>query len=236
MLESSYFTILSLGFVLGLRHALDSDHIAAISTILAQRPSWRASGLIGFSWGIGHTLVLLLVGALVLVLEISIPVPLAMAAESGVGLMLIVLGVTLGARLIRERWHLHSHDHDGRRHIHLHSHAVAQDHRHSHWWRESIKPLCIGMAHGMAGSAALLVVVLSSSHSLLQGLGYIAVFGLGSIVGMMLIGLGLSLSMVWSLSLGRPALLAVQGFASLGSIGLGLSMLVRIGMGEHLLS
>lgn len=230
--DPSYLTIVGLGFVLGLRHALDSDHIAAISTVLAERPSWRASGLIGLSWGVGHTLVLLLVGALVLAFEVAIPEQLAVAAESAVGVMLIVLGGHLGVRLMRERWHVHSHDHAGQSHVHLHSHAIAPDHGHFHWWSESIKPLLIGMAHGMAGSAALLLVVLSASRSLLQGLGYIAVFGLGSIVGMMAIGLGLSLPMVWSLSLGRPVLVAAQGLASLGSIGLGAVMLMRIASGE----
>ena len=75
MVESSYVTILMLGFVLGLRHALDTDHIAAVATVLAQRPSWRASSLVGLSWGLGHTVVLLLVGALVLVLRVPIPEP-----------------------------------------------------------------------------------------------------------------------------------------------------------------
>ncbi len=83
MVESSYVTILMLGFVLGLRHALDTDHFAAVSTVLAQRPSWRASGLVGLSWGLGHTVVLLLVGAVVLVLRVPIPEPFALAAEFG---------------------------------------------------------------------------------------------------------------------------------------------------------
>jgi hypothetical protein len=235
MAESSYLTILTLGFVLGLRHALDTDHIAAVSTVLAQRPSWRASSLIGFSWGLGHSLVLLFVGALVLVLKMPIPEPVAVGAEFAVGVMLVVLGGMLGISLIRERWHMHSHDHDGKKHIHLHSHATSHDHGHSHWWRESIKPLCIGMAHGLAGSAALLLVVLASSHTVLQGLAYIAVFGFGSIIGMVLIGLALSVPMVWSLSIGRPVLLTVQAIASLGSIGLGLSMLVRLAMGDYFL-
>jgi hypothetical protein len=235
MAEPSYLTVLSFGFVLGLRHALDTDHIAAVSTLLTQRPSWRASSVIGFSWGLGHTLVLLFVGALVLALEVSIPGPVAIGAELAVGVMLVWLGGTLAVRLVRERWHVHSHDHDGTKHVHLHSHAIAPDHGHLHWWRESIKPLCIGMAHGLAGSAALLLVVVSSAHTILEGLGYIAVFGLGSIIGMMLIGLGLSVPIVCSLSIGRPVLLTVQGLASLGSIGLGLSMLVRIALGEPLL-
>lgn len=234
MVESSYVTILMLGFVLGLRHALDTDHIAAVATVLAQRPSWRASSLVGLSWGLGHTVVLLLVGALVLVLRVPIPEPIAMAAEFAVGVMLVVLGGLLGIKLVKEQWHMHQHDHDGARHVHLHSHTQSPGHGHSHWWRESVRPLCIGMAHGLAGSAALLLLVVASAHSVMEGLVYITVFGCGSILGMMLIGLVLSFPVVWSLRLGQPVFLAVQGVACLGSVGLGLSIIYRILMGEPL--
>ncbi|HEU5202282.1 MAG TPA: sulfite exporter TauE/SafE family protein [Nitrospira sp.] len=234
MVESSYVTILMLGFVLGLRHALDTDHIAAVSTVLAQRPSWHASSLVGLSWGLGHTVVLLLVGALVLVLRVPIPEPIAMAAEFAVGVMLVVLGSLLGIKLVKEQWHMHQHDHDGTKHVHLHSHAQSPGHGHPHWWRESVRPLCIGMAHGLAGSAALLLLVVASAHSVMEGLVYIAVFGCGSILGMMLIGLVLSFPVVWSLRLGQPVFLTVQGVASLGSVGLGLSIIYRILMGEPL--
>jgi hypothetical protein len=232
MADSSYLTVLGLGFILGLRHALDSDHLAAVSTVLAERPSWRASSLVGLSWGIGHTIVLLIVGAIVLVLRVPIPEPLAVAAEGLVGLMLVVLGGLLGMKLIRERWHLHRHDHDGRRHVHLHSHVHSQDHGHAHWWRESLRPLCIGMAHGLAGSAALLLLVVASADSVMEGLVYIAVFGCGSVLGMMLIGLALTLPVVWSLRVGRPLFLAVQGLASVGSIALGCSIVYRILIAE----
>ncbi len=234
MVESSYVTILMFGFVLGLRHALDTDHIAAVSTVLAQRPSWHASSLVGLSWGLGHTVVLLLVGALVLVLRVPIPEPIAMAAEFAVGVMLVVLGGLLGIKLVKEQWHMHQHDHDGTKHVHLHSHAQSPGHGHPHWWRESVRPLCIGMAHGLAGSAGLLLLVVASAHSVMEGLVYIAVFGCGSILGMMLIGLVLSFPVVWSLRLGQPVFLTVQGVASLASLGFGLSIIYRILMGEPL--
>jgi sulfite exporter TauE/SafE len=232
--DSSYFTVLGLGFILGLRHALDSDHLAAVSTVLAERPSWRASGLVGLSWGVGHTAVLLFVGTIVLVLRIPIPEPLSVAAEAFVGLMLVVLGGLLGMRLIRERWHLHHHDHGGTSHVHFHSHRHSQAHSHTHWWRESLRPLCIGMAHGLAGSAALLLLVVTSADSVMDGLLYIAVFGCGSILGMMLIGVTLSLPVMWSLRVGRPLFLAVQGLASVGSIALGCSIIYRIVLPDSL--
>lgn len=234
MLDTEFFTIVGLGFVLGLRHALDTDHLAAVSTVLAQRPSFRASGMIGFSWGLGHTSILLLVGAVVLVFRVPVLEPIALAAEFGVGVMLVLLGCMLGLRLVRERWHVHRHEHDGTQHLHLHSHALAEDHGHGHWWRDSVRPFCIGMAHGLAGSAALLLIVLSSARSVSEGLIYIAVFGAGSILGMMLVGMVVSLPVLWSLNLGRPVFLAVQGLASLGSVAVGLTIMLQIGFGWQL--
>jgi hypothetical protein len=228
MLDTEFLTILGLGLVLGLRHALDTDHLAAVSTILTQRPSLRASGIIGLSWGLGHTVVLLLVGTVVLMLRVPIPEPFALAAEFGVGIMLVFLGGILAVRLVRERWHMHTHDHDGAQHVHLHSHALVEDHGHGHWWRDSVRPFCIGMAHGLAGSAALLLIVLSSAQSVSEGLTYIVVFGFGSILGMVLVGIAVSLPVLWSLNFGRPFFLAVQGLASLGSIAVGLTMMFQI--------
>ena len=235
MSDTEIVTILGLGFVLGLRHALDTDHIAAVSTVLAQRPSVRASGIIGFSWGLGHTLILLLVGAVVLALRVEIPEFLARAAEFGVGVMLVVLGSALAFKLCKERWHFHQHEHEGERHLHLHSHHFSADHRHPHGLRDSMQPLCIGMIHGLAGSAALLLVVLSTAKSMTAGMLYIAVFGVGSILGMILIGLAISVPVLWSLSIGRQVFLVVQGLASFGSIGLGIAMMVQIVSGDHLL-
>lgn len=231
MLDIEFLTILGLGLVLGLRHALDTDHLAAVSTILAQRPSLRASSMVGLSWGLGHTVVLLFSGAVVLVLRVPIPEPFAVAAEFGVGAMLVFLGGMLAVRLVRERWHVHAHDHDGAQHMHLHSHVLVEDHGHGHWWRDSIRPFCIGMAHGLAGSAALLLLVLSSARSVSEGLTYIAVFGFGSIIGMVLVGMVVSLPVLWSLNLGRPVFLALQGLASLGSVGIGLTMMYHIAFG-----
>lgn len=232
MPDAELLTILSLGFVLGLRHALDTDHIAAVSTVLAQRPSMGASSLIGLSWGLGHTLMLFLVGAVVLSLRVQIPEALANVAEFAVGGMLVVLGVLLARKLFKERWHVHAHEHHGERHLHLHSHHVVRNHQHRHWLRDSLQPLFIGMAHGLAGSAALLLVVLSTAKSVAAGLLYIAVFGIGSIIGMLLIGLAIAVPVVWSLSMGRRMFLAVQGLASFSSIGLGLSMMFGIAFGQ----
>lgn len=228
MSDPSYPAILGFGFLLGLRHALDADHLAAISTVLVERPSFQASSAVGFWWGIGHTMTLLLVGAVVLAWDIRIPERFELIAESGVGLLLIVLGGTLAWKLYRERWHVHSHHHDHGPHVHLHSHRQQDDHRHRHWMAGSLRPLCIGMAHGLAGSAALMLIVLSSAHELGSGLLSIAVFGVGSIVGMMAIGLTISLPLVYSLTSSRRLFVGLQGCAGVASICIGIWMLTRL--------
>ena len=231
MFDPHTLTILSLGFVLGLRHALDADHLAALSTVLAERPTVQASTAIGFFWGLGHTLMLLCVGTLLLALNLTIPESMANLFEFAVGGMLVALGLSLARRVYREQWHVHTHEHGGRPHVHLHSHHLQADHTHGHWYQGSLRPLAIGMAHGLAGSAALMLVVLSTVTGMAQGIGYIVVFGVGSILGMVGVGAVLSLPVIYSVSVGPRAYWMVQGLACLASIGLGVVMMVRIGLG-----
>ena len=231
MFEPHTLTILSLGFVLGLRHALDADHLAALSTVLAERPTVQASTAIGFFWGLGHTLMLLCVGTLLLALNLTIPESMANMFEFAVGAMLVALGLSLARRIYKEQWHLHTHEHEGRPHVHLHSHHVQRDHAHGHWYQGSLRPLLIGMAHGLAGSAALMLVVLSTVTGIGQGIGYIVVFGVGSILGMVGVGAILSLPVVYSVTVGPRAYWMMQGLACLASISLGVLMMIRIGLG-----
>jgi hypothetical protein len=228
MSDPSYLTILGFGFLLGLRHALDADHLAAVSTVLAERPSLRASSAVGLWWGLGHTLTLMIVGSIVLAWGLRIPERFELLAESGVGVLLIVLGATLARKLYRERWHVHRHDHDGEPHAHFHSHRRRDDHHHRHWMAASVRPLCIGMAHGLAGSAALMLIILASTQELGRGLLSIAVFGAGSIVGMMMIGLTISFPLVYSFTLSRRVFMGLQGLASVASVSVGVWMLVKL--------
>jgi len=212
MPDLHFMTMLSLGFLLGMRHALDADHVAAVSTMLAQRPDLRRSGFIGLCWGCGHTAVLLIVGLAVLALKITIPDAVAQAFESVVGMMLIALGLALAVTLYREQWHLHAHEHDGAHHVHLHSHRLGEDHAHRHAWRDSLQPL---------------LVVLSAVHTFWEGITYILLFGIGSILGMVVLGVLISLPFFFSVSLGRYAQVVMRGLASVGSIGFGLAILFR---------
>jgi high-affinity nickel permease len=231
MPEIEWVTVLGLGFMLGARHALDADHIAAVSTILSRRPDLHLSGFIGLCWGFGHTLMLLLVGIAVILLKLRIPDSVALGFEFAVGAMLVILGGSLAVALYRERWHLHLHDHNGNRHLHLHNHRLSRHHRHDHWLRLSFRPLAVGMAHGLAGSAALTLMVLSTMQTVWEGLLYILVFGLGSIAGMAVLGMLISVPLTMSAWIGKRAQVAVQSIASLASVGLGLLIMVRTGFG-----
>jgi len=214
---------------LGARHALDADHIAAVATIASERGrSLRDSGLIGLCWGVGHTVMLLGVGLIIVAFKITVSEQMAAGFEFLVGLMLVGLGGSLAVRIVKERWHYHAHEHGGRHHLHLHHHHDQEHHQHAHRLEGSLKPFAVGMVHGLAGSAALVLMVASAARTIGETLLYIAIFGLGSIVGMVLLGTVISVPLTFSASAGPGARAAVQGLASLASIALGLLIIARL--------
>jgi ABC-type nickel/cobalt efflux system permease component RcnA len=197
------FSVLILGLLLGLQHALDADHLAAVASLSTRGGSLGDAARQGAAWGLGHSLTLLLVGGSVLLLGATLGPTLALALESAVGLMLVLLGGDVLRQLWRRRVHFHVHAHGRETHFHAHSHAVGDDHardphRHAHARRVPLRALLVGIVHGMAGSAALIVLTLGSAGSIWQGLAYIAVFGFGSIVGMTALAVVITLPLRWS--------------------------------------
>ncbi len=183
------FGILGLGFLLGMQHALEADHIAAVSSIAARRSEIADIVKHGLTWGLGHTLTLFVFAGAAILLGHAIPEALARPLETAVGIMLVGLGAHLWWRLWRDRVHFHGHRHDdGTVHLHAHSHAgesvphANAPHAHAHGFRW--RTLLVGLMHGMAGSAALLVLTVTQAPSAVAGLGYIALFGVGSMIGM----------------------------------------------------
>ena len=183
------FGILGLGFLLGMQHALEADHIAAVSSIAARRTGVRDIVKHGLTWGLGHTLTLFAFAGAAILLGHAIPEHLTRPLETAVGIMLVGLGLNVLWRLWRDRVHFHKHGHyDGKNHIHVHSHAneqlphahSAHAHKHGFRWRS----LAVGLMHGMAGSAALLVLAVSQVANPVYGLIYVLLFGVGSMVGM----------------------------------------------------
>lgn len=183
--------LLSLGFLIGMRHAMETDHLAAVASLATRSQSMGDTIRQGAVWGVGHTLTLFAFGSLVLLLDTVMPEALAQGLEFMVGLMLLGLGADVLRRLLRDRIHFHVHQHaDGEFHYHAHSHAAESGHpevhRHHHGISHDfpLRALFVGMMHGMAGSAALILLILQTVHSPLVGIVYIALFGIGSIAGM----------------------------------------------------
>lgn len=227
----SALATLGLGFVIGLRHALDTDHLAAVSTIVSERKNLFSSLLIGGLWGVGHTVSLLIAGIAVIFMNLNIE-KYEKPLEFCVALMLIGLGANVLFRLARGgRFHFHEHEHGRHRHIHPHIHDgnPEPDPRTHHGLKLGARPLVIGMIHGLAGSAGLLLVLLATIKSTALAFGVIAIFGVGSIGGMMLMSLALSLPLhLTAVSFTRTNLV-VRALAGVFSLGFGLFMAYELG-------
>ncbi|CAN7370931.1 urease accessory protein [Bradyrhizobium sp. LjRoot220] len=226
------FGILGLGFLLGMQHALEADHIAAVSSIAARRS--RVGDIVkhGLTWGLGHTLTLFVFAGCAILLGRAIPENVARPLEAAVGIMLVGLGAHVLWRLWRDRVHFHKHGHgDGTVHIHAHSHAgettphlrTAHIHEHGFRWRT----LLVGLMHGMAGSAALLMLTVSQASTPAAGLGYVALFGIGSMIGMgalsSVIAVPLAVSARWLTWANR----GLQGAVGLVTIAIGANTIVE---------
>lgn len=185
--------VLALGFLLGLRHAFEPDHLAALSTLATRAGRLRDAARLGIAWGVGHTASVGLVALLVIALGIHLPARLATVAELLVATLLVGLGGMVLFRYARGRWHIHSHQHDGTSHLHLHSHAHQPAHAHEHAQWDARRSLGLGLAHGMAGSGAVLVLVVAATPTALMQLGYVGAFGLGTIAGMLSVSTALGL-------------------------------------------
>ena len=180
----SFASVLVFGFLLGLRHAFEADHLVAVSTLVTPKHSLWKSVRFGVIWGLGHSATLLAVGGAVLILQVSIPSLLELSLEGLVGIMLVGLGLITLLDCRRRRIHLHQHTHGGSTHLHFHTHAAGPEHFHQHGGKTGWKPLLIGMVHGLAGSAAVLLLTVATAPSPTESLLYIVSFGCGSILGM----------------------------------------------------
>jgi high-affinity nickel permease len=217
---TSGLAILTIGFFLGMRHATDPDHVIAVSTIVSRERSIAKAGLIGILWGCGHTLTIVAVGSAIILFGFVIPVRVGLTMEFSVGLMLILLGVlnlTGAMKWLSEKLspahprvtgeHAHLHEHNSHMHFHWHSHAPAAEHHgdslsvpgklRGSFERlglfQVLRPLLVGIVHGLAGSAAVALLVLSTIREPKWAVLYLLIFGVGTIAGMMLITAALAL-------------------------------------------
>jgi hypothetical protein len=224
-LTMSGLAILFLGFVLGMQHATDPDHVIAVSTIVSRERSLSKAALVGAFWGLGHTVTILFVGAAIILFNFTIPPRVGLTMEFAVGLMLILLGIlnlTGVSKWLSEKFspahprvsgeHAHLHEHNSHVHYHWHAHQPAEEHHGDSlpapsWMGSpfaklglfhSLRPFLIGIIHGLAGSAAVALLVLSTIREPRWGVLYLLIFGLGTVAGMILITMAMSLPFTYA--------------------------------------
>jgi len=199
----SLLAVLSLGFFLGMRHATDADHVVAVSTIVSREKRIGSAAMIGGLWGLGHTITILFVGAGIILFTLVIPPRLGLSMEFSVGLMLILLGA-LNLRGFKKQMDESTEPKTEAMHQHRdggvpHSHGAADssvdfmDARFGRWkFYQLARPLVVGLVHGMAGSAAVALLVLATLHNTHWAVAYLAIFGVGTIAGMMVITIAMA--------------------------------------------
>ena len=236
-MDTSLFT---LGFILGLRHALDADHLLAVSTLVSEKKTVMGSSVVGAFWGIGHTLSLLTVGLIVLALELTIPERVATGVELCVGFMLVIMGINVLRKLGRGgTLHIHPHQHGSLVHSHPHIHELRhfesnersghhalplESFSHGIWSliHTGKASMVVGILHGFAGSAGLMLLVAATIPSFWVGVFYVLAFGIGSIGGMILMSTLLSIPFVLTAPRFQQIRFAVRMFSGIASVGFGL--------------
>ncbi|PYP12211.1 MAG: hypothetical protein DMD59_00700 [Gemmatimonadetes bacterium] len=227
----SIVAVLAIGGLLGLRHAFEPDHLAAVST-LATRPGgrrrWSAARL-GLIWGLGHTVTVGAVALLVLVLGVQLPARLWPTAELVVAALLILLGMMVIWRYARGRWHMHAHAHSaGAPHLHLHSHAADPSHGHAHASVDARRSLGFGIAHGLAGSGAIAALLVAAVPDTMSRLVYFAAFSAGTIAGMLGVSLTLSVLVRFAADRGTRWATILHVGAAVGSVVAGVVLAQQV--------
>ncbi len=216
-----------------MQHALEADHVAAVTSLVSGERDVKHMVSQGVVWGLGHTLILMTVGGGAVLLGLSLEPTFSEALELCVGMMLVFLGGHVLFRLFRDRVHFHRHQHGDRPpHFHAHSHKGEQGHDHSrhhhaHPDASWIRPLAVGVMHGLAGTAAVVVLTAAAQTTPAMGLAYIGVFGIGSMVGMAAVTAVIAVPLAFSAGLLTRANRAVQVLIGMITVGVGCVILAR---------
>lgn len=188
----SALAVSGVAVLLGFRHAFEPDHLAAVTTLASRQGRLIDACRLGLVWALGHTASIAVVALVMIALGVHLPARLFPAADALVGLLLVVLGGAVIARYVRGRWHMHLHAHDAGRHLHLHSHAQDAAHGHAHARPDARRSLGFGLLHGLAGSAAVMLLVVAAAPTRGVQLAYLAAFGGGTALGMLTVTVSLA--------------------------------------------
>ncbi len=238
-------SILIFGFLIGLQHAFEADHLAAVSSMASSKSSVKNIIRRGAFWGIGHTVMLFIVAGSFLTLGYEIPAGMERTLEGIVGVMLVLLGLHVFYKMRQEKIHIHAHSHEGTgKHLHAHTHKNSNgkdslhkgkesmhEHRHSKLKAggSELKVFFVGLIHGTAGSAALLALTVTAVKTPLIGLLYILIFGLGSILGMVILSSIIALPLKLGPRYLNFAHQSMQLIVGAGTVGVGLYIFVDLG-------
>lgn len=228
-------SLLLFGFLIGMRHALEADHVAAVASLATHTGSLKQALKQGAVWGLGHTVTLFIFGSAAIWLDTLVPETLANTLEFIVGAMLVILGIDVLRRMMKEKIHYHIHEHNNHEHFHAHSHAhevghAQSTHNHTHPDKFPLRSLFVGLMHGMAGSAALIILALATIQSPLQGMLYILVFGIGSIAGMAVFSIVIAIPLKASANGLTWLHNGLQTVIGVFTIGLGGAIMYQLGI------
>lgn len=256
-----FLSIAGLGFFLGMRHATDADHVIAVSTIVSRERTVGAAVLIGILWGIGHTLTILVVGGAIILFSVVIPPRIGLTLEFSVALMLILLGALNLTGIMRwitdtfaggsgREGEIHSHPHTHGDYVHSHphghgptGHGHAEEETPQAWLDRTfgrlglyqlLRPLVVGIVHGLAGSAAVALLVLTTIRNPMWALAYLVVFGVGTIAGMVLITAAIALPFAYTVKRFAQVNRSLAVASGLLSLGFGLFLVYQIGFVDGL--
>jgi ABC-type nickel/cobalt efflux system permease component RcnA len=195
---TSVWIVLLVAVLLGLRHASDPDHLAAVTTLIAgnREHAARRSGELGFVWGLGHAVTLFAFGLPILLLDQYLPERLQQSAETVIAFVIVYLAVRLLLRWRRGQLHVHEHHHESVSHAHLHSHASEAGHAHAHRARSPLGAFAIGLVHGMGGSAGVGVLLVASIESTALAVASLALLAVFTAVSMTIVSTGFGLTLV----------------------------------------